>query len=91
MSDGKKDSGFRGRIDRFFDKQAKEQQNLFKGKKGEIEVKGSWDEAKVKGGSKKPTKALPKAHKVKDSKTVQNSKDCQNPNPIYTKCRQGLD
>ncbi len=48
MSDEKKDSGFRGRIDRFFDKQAKEQQNLLQGKVGETSIKESWEEVKSK-------------------------------------------
>ena len=69
MSDEKKDSGFRGRIDRFFDKQAKEQQNLLKGKVGENSIKESWEEVKGKVGGKKSSKPIPKAHKVKDSKT----------------------
>ena len=68
MSDEKKDSGFRGRIDRFFDKQAKEQQNLLKGKVGESSIKESWEEVKGKVGGKKSSKPIPKAHKVKDSK-----------------------
>ena len=72
MSDDKEDSGFRGRIDRFFDKQAKVQQNLLKGENGGTAVKGSWD--KEKESSKKSTKALPKAHKVKDSKGVVSKK-----------------
>ena len=72
MSDDKEDSGFRGRIDRFFDKQAKVQQNLLKGEIGGTAVKGSWD--KEKESSKKSTKALPKAHKVKDSKSVVSKK-----------------
>ena len=68
MTDDKKDSGFRGRIDRFFDKQAKEQQNLLQGKVGETSIKESWDEVKSKVGGKKSSKPIPKAHKVKDSK-----------------------
>ena len=53
MSDEKKDSSFRGRIDRFFDKQAKEQQNLLQGKVGGTSIKDSWEEVKGKVGSKK--------------------------------------
>ena len=68
MSDEKKDSGFRGRIDRFFDKQAKEQQNLLQGKVGETSIKESWEEVKSKVGGKKSSKPISKAHKVKDSK-----------------------
>ena len=68
MSDDKKDSGFRGRIDRFFDKQAKEQQNLLQGKVGETSIKESWEEVKSKVGGKKSSKPISKAHKVKDSK-----------------------
>ena len=69
MSDDKKDSGFRGRIDRFFDKQAKEQQNLLQGKVGGTSIKDSWDEVKSKVSGKKSKIAIPKAHKVKESKT----------------------
>ncbi len=68
MSDEKKDSGFRGRIDRFFDKQAKEQQNLLQGKVGGTSIKDSWEEVKGKVGSKKSKASIPKAHKVKESK-----------------------
>ena len=68
MSDDKKDSGFRGRIDRFFDKQAKEQQNLLQGKVGGTSIKDSWDEVKSKVSGKKSKIAIPKAHKVKESK-----------------------
>ena len=69
MSDDKKDSGFRGRIDRFFDKQAKEQQNLLQGKVGGTSIKDSWDEVKTKVSGKKASGAKPKAHKVKESKS----------------------
>ena len=69
MSDEKKDSGFRGRIDRFFDKQAKEQQNLLQGKVGGTSITDTWEEVKGKVGGKKSKAAIPKAHKVKDSKT----------------------
>ena len=58
MSDDKKDSGFRGRIDRFFDKQAKEQQNLLQGKVGETSIKDSWDEVKSKVGGKKSSRPV---------------------------------
>ena len=68
MSDEKKDSGFRGRIDRFFDKQAKEKQNLLQGKVGETSIKESWEEVKSKVGGKKSSKPISKAHKVKDAK-----------------------
>ena len=68
MSNGKKESGLRGRIDRFFDKQAKEQQNLIRGKVGGTSIKDSWDEVKNKVGGKKKSSAKPKAHKVKESK-----------------------
>ena len=70
MSDEKKDSGFRGRIDRFFDKQAKEQQNLLQGKVGGTSIKDSWEEVKGKVGGKKSKASIPKAHKVKESKTT---------------------
>ncbi len=75
MSDDKKDSGFRGRIDRFFDKQAKEQQNLLQGKVGDSSIKDTWDEVKSKVSGKKSSIAIPKAHKVKESKkTISKSK-----------------
>ena len=80
MSDDKKDSGFRGRIDRFFDKQAKEQQNLLQGKVGDTSIKDSWDEAKTKVTGKKASGAKPKAHKVKESKvskTKSNAKEVE--------------
>ena len=66
MSDKKKDSGFRSRIDSFFDKQAKEQQNLLQGKIGDKQIIGSWGDSKGKTNSAK--KAKIKAHKVKESK-----------------------
>ncbi len=66
MSDKKKDSGFRSRIDSFFDKQAKEQQNLLQGKIGDKQVIGSWGDSKEKITSKMRSKI--KAHKVKESK-----------------------
>ena len=69
MSGDKKDSGFRGRIDRFFDKQAKEQQNLLQGKIGGTSIRDSWEDVKSKVGGKKSSKPIPKAHKVKESKT----------------------
>ena len=59
MSDDKKDSGFRGRIDRFFDKQAKEQQNLLQGKVGKTSIKDSWDEVKSNVGCKKSSIVIP--------------------------------
>ena len=80
MSDDKKDSGFRGRIDRFFDKQAKEQQNLLQGKVGGTSIKDSWDEVKTKVSGKKASGAKPKAHKVKESKgsiTKSNAKEVE--------------
>jgi len=70
VSDEKKDSGFRGRIDRFFDKQAKEQQNLLQGKVGGTSIKDSWEEVKGKVGGKKSKASIPKVHKVKESKTT---------------------
>ena len=65
MSDEKKDSGFRGRIDRFFDKQAKGQQNLLQGKIGGKSIAGSWGDSKDKSGSKSKVRV----HKVKESKS----------------------
>ena len=64
MSGEKKDSGFRGRIDRFFDKQAKEQQNLLQGKVGGTSIKDSWEDVKDKVGVNKSKAAIPTAHKV---------------------------
>ena len=66
MSDEKKDSGFRSRIDSFFDKQAKEQQNLLQGKIGDRQIVGSWGDSKGKNDTTK--KAKIKAHKVRESK-----------------------
>mgnify|MGYP001468739868 CR=1 FL=1 len=66
MSDKKKDSSFRSRIDSFFDKQAKEQQNLLQGKIGDKQIIGSWSDSKTKTTPTK--KAKIKAHKVKESK-----------------------
>ena len=80
MSDDKKESGFRGRIDRFFDKQAKEQQNLLQGKVGGASIKDSWDEVKTKVSGNKKSNAKPKAHKVKESKgsiTKSNAKEVE--------------
>ena len=73
MSDEKKDSGFRSRIDSFFDKQAKEQQNLLQGKIGDKQILGSW------GDSKDNTKSLSKAkaHKVKESKRKLSKSDAK--------------
>jgi predicted RND superfamily exporter protein len=66
VSSDDEDSGIRGRIDRFFDRRAKEQQDLISTALG-----GEVTEGKI---SKKPppklvqTKALKKIHKVKESK-----------------------
>ena len=68
MSDEKKDSGFRGRIDRFFDKQAKEQQNLLKGKVGESSIKESWEEVKVRLEVKNHQNLFPRHTKLKIQK-----------------------
>ena len=68
MSNGKKESGLRGRIDRFFDKQAKEQQNLLRGKVGGTSIKDSWDEVKNKVGGKKNPVPSPKLTKLKNRK-----------------------
>ena len=52
---------------------------MLQGKVGGTSVKGSWDEEKE--SSKKSTKALPKAHKVKESKdcfkTKSNAKEVE--------------
>jgi hypothetical protein len=53
VSDKKKDSGFRSRIDSFFDKQAKEQQNLLQGKIGDKQIIGSWGNSKGKTNQQK--------------------------------------
>ena len=48
MSSEDKDSGIRGRIDRFFDKRAKEQQDLLSGKIGGVNISDSWSSTKEK-------------------------------------------
>ena len=65
MSSEDKDSSIRGRIDRFFDKRAKEQQDLLSGKIGGVNISESWSNTKEKLAKKsKPDK---KIHKVKKS------------------------
>ena len=56
MSSDDEDSSIRGRIDRFFDKRAKEQQELLRGEIGGKKISDSWEEAKQKLG-RKPTPA----------------------------------
>ena len=54
MSSDDEDSSIRGRIDRFFDKRAKEQQELLRGEIGGKKILDSWEEAKQKLGRKPP-------------------------------------
>ncbi len=57
MSSEDEDSSIRGRIDRFFDKRAKEQQELLRGEIGGKKIPDSWEKAKQKMGRKtSPTK-----------------------------------
>ena len=75
MSSDDEDSSIRGRIDRFFDKRAKEQQELLRGEIGGKKISDSWEEAKQKLGRKPATKKTPaksskKLHSVKKSKEV---------------------
>ena len=63
MSSEDKDSGIRGRIDRFFDKRAKEQQDLLSGKIGGVNISDSWSSTKEKLAKK--SKSNKKIHKVK--------------------------
>ena len=75
MSSDDKDSSIRGRIDRFFDKRAKEQQELLRGEIGGKKISDSWEEAKQKLGrkpstKKKSAKSSKKLHSVKKSKGV---------------------
>ena len=44
MSSDDEDSSIRGRIDRFFDKRAKEQQELLRGEIGGKKISESWEE-----------------------------------------------
>ncbi len=68
MSSDDKDSGIRGRIDRFFDRRAKEQQDLLSGKIGGVDISESWSDAKDKLSKKSSSKAQKKVHKVKETK-----------------------
>ncbi len=75
MSSDDEDSSIRGRIDRFFDKRAKEQQELLRGEIGGKKISDSWEKAKQKMGRKPPTKkksaeSSKKLHSVKKSKGV---------------------
>ncbi|MDP7096223.1 MAG: MMPL family transporter [Candidatus Poseidoniia archaeon] len=76
MSSDDEDSSIRGRIDRFFDKRAKEQQELLRGEIGGKKISDSWEEAKQKLGrkpapaKKKSTKSPKKLHSVPKSKGV---------------------
>ncbi|MEC9332961.1 MAG: MMPL family transporter [Candidatus Thermoplasmatota archaeon] len=75
MPSDDEDSSIRGRIDRFFDKRAKEQQELLRGEIGGKKISESWAEAKQKLGGyskkgtskKKSAKSTEKLHKVKES------------------------
>ena len=71
MSSDDEDSGIRGRIDRFFDKRAKEQQELLRGEIGGKKISDSWKEAKQRMGrpSKNTKKSSKKVHEVKRSKS----------------------
>ncbi len=71
MSSDDEDSGIRGRIDRFFDKRAKEQQELLRGEIGGKKISDSWKEAKQRMGrpSKNTKKSSKKVHEVKKSKS----------------------
>ena len=78
MSSDDEDSGIRGRIDRFFDKRAKEQQELLRGEIGGKKISDSWKEAKQRMGrpSKNTKKSSKKVHKVKKYKDkVVNAED----------------
>ena len=79
MSSEDEDSGIRGRIDRFFDKRAKEQQELLRGEIGGKKLSDSWKEAKDKfrrTTSKKRSKSSEKKlHKVKESEVAVPSID----------------
>mgnify|MGYP001241128339 CR=1 FL=1 len=70
MSSDDEDSGIRGRIDRFFDKRAKEQQELLRGEIGGKKISDSWSEAKQRMGrpSKKSKKSSKKLHTVKENR-----------------------
>ena len=76
MSSDDEDSSIRGRIDRFFDKRAKEQQELLRGEIGGKKILDSWEEAKQKLGrkptptKKKSAKSSKKLHSVTKSKGV---------------------
>ena len=80
MSSDDEDSSIRGRIDRFFDKRAKEQQELLRGEIGGKKISESWEEAKRMISSrkssstkKKTSKASKKLHEVKESKGVKGA------------------
>jgi len=76
VSSDDEDSSIRGRIDRFFDKRAKEQQELLRGEIGGKKISDSWEEAKQKLGrkptpaKKKSAKSSKKLHSVQKSKGV---------------------
>ena len=70
MSSDDEDSGIRGRIDRFFDKRAKEQQELLRGEIGGKKISDSWKGAKKRRAlpSKNTKKSSKKVHEVKKYK-----------------------
>ena len=70
MSSDDEDSGIRGRIDRFFDKRAKEQQELLRGEIGGKKISDSWSDVKQRMGrpSKKSKKSSKKLHTVKENR-----------------------
>jgi len=78
VSSDDEDSGIRGRIDRFFDRRAKEQQELLRGEIGGKKISDSWEEAKKRVGrkssspKKKTKKSSKKLHSVKESKAKKN-------------------
>ena len=75
MSSEDKDSGIRGRIDRFFDKRAKEQQDLLSGKIGGVNISDSWSSTKEKLANK--SKSNKKIHKVKKSTSKYEAKKAE--------------
>jgi predicted RND superfamily exporter protein len=79
VSPDDEDSSIRGRIDRFFDKRAKEQQELLRGEIGGKKISDSWEVAKRKMGRKPPPTKKESAKSSKKLHSVQKSKRVKSP------------
>ena len=66
MASDDKKSGIRGRIDRFFDRRAKEQQDLLRGEIGGKNLSESWEQAKERFRKSSPKAKAKSISRTKD-------------------------